>query len=274
MSTSRRKFLVGGLGATGLLTSAVTADDKVASSAAVKCLDYGRSFIGHTGSNNSVRFWIESRTTIVDAKGVSHEFFQCGSCKSEDTFVEKDLFKADNYDFLPIIGHDSVVLFRRHANVRDGYRDVRPKVAVWGTPVFQLRDAEEVTVLDTGEKVCKATAEGLPIVAQTEIAHPESGARAIIEHPIKTMNTDPSRGLWQTDSGPVAFPELDKLADPPIDCLRLAFVAFNASHFADFVIEQPVAIVADGREAAQVYHYSKPFSLPAKNTLLGLGKLG
>ena len=272
MSTSRRMFLVGGLGAGGLFSQASAADDKT-TSAAVKCLDYGRSFIGHTGSNNSVRFWVESRTTIIDAKGTVHEFFQCGSCKSEDTFVEKDLFKPDNYDFLPIIGRDSFVLFRRHANVREGYRDVRDKVLVWGTPVFQLREAQEVTVLDTGVKVCQATAAGLPIVALTEIANPDNGARAIIEHPIKTMNTDPSRNLWQTDTGPVAFPELDKLGERPIDCLRLAFVAFNAAHFADFVVEQPIAITADGREAAQVYHYSKPFSLPAKNTLLGLGTL-
>jgi hypothetical protein len=51
----------------------------------------------------------------------------------------------------------------------------------------------------------------------------------------------------------------------------LAFVALNLPHFADFVIEQPTAVVEDGEELFKVYHYSDPFSLPAKNLVLAAG---
>jgi hypothetical protein len=69
----------------------------------------------------------------------------------------------------------------------------------------------------------------------------------------------------------VAYPDLRKRFDPQIDCLSVAFVAFNASHFVDFILEQPTALVEDGREQGKFYHFSAPFSLPAKNTLLALG---
>jgi len=56
-------------------------------------LDYGLSFIGNDASFNNVRFWVESRTIIADDRdGASYEFYQCGSCKSENTFAERDLF--------------------------------------------------------------------------------------------------------------------------------------------------------------------------------------
>jgi hypothetical protein len=57
---------------------------------------------------------------------------------------------------------------------------------------------------------------------------------------------------------------------PAIDCLRLAFVAFNAPHFADFVIEQPTPVIENEKEVCQVYHYSRPISLPAANRLLAI----
>ncbi|MCX7827054.1 MAG: hypothetical protein N2689_16110, partial [Verrucomicrobiae bacterium] len=95
----------------------------------MRCLDYGLSFICHTARANAVRFWVESRTRIVDDRnGGSTDFYQCASCKSENTFGEKDLFYADNYDFLPIIGGGRCLIFRRKArlnadDVRAGFAD-------------------------------------------------------------------------------------------------------------------------------------------------------
>ena len=55
------------------------------------CIDFGRSFFCNTAEFNSVRMWIESRTTIIDPKsGASTVYYQGASCKSENTFGEKD----------------------------------------------------------------------------------------------------------------------------------------------------------------------------------------
>lgn len=243
----------------------------------LRCLDYGRSFICHKGesaASNAVRFWVESRTTLFDDKNrMTHEFYQCASCKSEHTFAAKDLFHKDNFDFLPIFGGGRVLIFRRKAHLNANYRSISKVEDVWGVPILKLHAADPVTELDTWEKIQAATDAGLPLVTQTEISDDKTGLRAVIECPTKTMNVEPKRRFYQVDTGPVAYPDLSRPYDPPVDCLRLAFVAFNAPHFADFVVEQPTPVVQEGKEVCKIYHYADPFSVKAKNVVLGVGKL-
>jgi hypothetical protein len=236
-----------------------------------KCLDYGLSFIGNPASFNAVRFWVESRTTIIDAEaGTRVEYYQCGSCKSEHTFAETNLFVEDNYDFLPILGDDEWLIFRRPCRMSDNYRQVRKVDDIWGKPILQLREGKRVSVLKTWEQIRDTTAAGIPLVSQTEIHNSETGLRAIIECPIKTMNISLDDKLYQVDTGPIAFPDLKKRYEKPIECLSLAFVAFNTPHFADFVIEQPTPVIQDEEELCKVYHYSSPISLEAENRVLAV----
>ena len=95
----------------------------------MKPLDYGRSFLIGRAPANEVRFWAESRTRLIDEQtGRSEDYIQAGSCKSEHTFAERDLFVEDNYDFLPVFGPEYGVVFRRRAYLDEGYRDCRPAV--------------------------------------------------------------------------------------------------------------------------------------------------
>ena len=278
---TRRRFLrnslvaVSGLGValniTGCSESSVSEEPTDTSKS---CIDYGRSFICNTAEFNSVRMWIESRTTIIDPEsGTSTIYYQGAACKSENTFGEKDLFMKDNYDFTPIFGDGKVLVFRRKVNKRgDSYRSIKKMEEMWGgDPVIYTPVPAVVTELDTWEKIRDATATGIPIVTQTEFQNPDTGLRAIIECPCKTMNISHTNKVYQVDTGPVAFPDLSKVYNSQIDSLSLAFIAFNAPHFADFVIEAPTPIIDGEKEVATVYHYSNIVSLTAKNRIVALG---
>ncbi len=265
----------GALGAAMLVDHADAAEaGKDTGGQPMRCLDYGLSFICNTAAMNSVRFWVESRTTITDEKtGQSTAYYQCGACKSENTFGLKDLFQQDNYDFTPILGGDHWLIFRRKVWLNENYRSVAKTEKLWDKPILKLREAREVTELTTWEQIRDATAAAIPIVTQTELVGAETGLRAVIECPTKTMNVSLDKKMYQVDTGPIAYPDLSKRFDPPIECLSLAFIAFNAPDFADFVVEQPTPASKDGKGECQVYHYSKPFSLKARNRVLALGKL-
>ena len=266
METKRRTFLQTASAslAVGLGATINAADEQAENRRGI--LDYGLSFICNDASFNNVRFWVESRTTIFDKRNdTTTEYYQCASCKSENTFAPQDLFVEDNYDFLPILGGATWLIFRRPCRISEGYRQVSEQV--WGQPDLKLRYAKKVHELDDFDSIRDATAAGLPIIAQTEIWNEELELSAVIEYPIKTMNISIDKSVYQIDTGPIALPDLSKRYDPPINTLRLAFVAFNAPDFADFVVEQPTPVIQDGQELAQVYHYSKPFSQPAKNRL-------
>ena len=269
MTSNRRTFLkttAASLAVCGVPMTA-TADDR--STGGIRCLDYGQSFICNTASFNAVRFWVESRTILTDEEaGTSQVFYQCGSCKSENTFAEQNLFLEDNYDFLPILGGSDWLIFRRPCRVSDSYRRVQREV--WGQPVVKLRYGKGATALHSFEEIRGATADGRPIVAQTEIRNDGTKLKAVIEYPVKTVNISLDKSVYQVDTGPIAFPDLAQRFDPPINCLSLAFVAFNAPHFADFIVERPTPVVEGEQELAKVYHYTNPFSLPAQNQLLAL----
>ncbi len=146
METTRRKFMHGGIAALCAIgaTNVSRAGDETKAEANVgndhRCLDYGLSFICNSAAFNTVRFWVESRTTIIDDKsGESLVFYQCGSCKSEHTFAEKNLLQEDNYDFLPILGAGDWLIFRRHCRLSERYRDVKRAEDIWGKPILKRR---------------------------------------------------------------------------------------------------------------------------------------
>lgn len=171
LRSSRRQFL--GAGAAVLVGGAAVADDVTG----LRCLDYGRSFICGTASFNAVRFWVESRTTISDAStGESVDYYQCGSCKSENTFAERDLFHADNYDFLPILGAGEWLIFRRPARISEEYKRIQKVEDVWGPPDLKLKFAP-ARELSTWEAIRDATAAGLPLVTRTEMRTPRPASR-------------------------------------------------------------------------------------------------
>ena len=227
-------------------------------------LDYGRSFILGNGPQNEVRFWVESRTRIIDEETGQHkDYVQTGSCKSEDTFAAKNLFYQDNYDFMPIFGPDGGIIFRRKAHLTSGYKSCLPAIEMWNGQKYRLAEGQKITELKSNREICEATYRFVPIVSQTEIWNQATKLRSIIECPVKTLNTNRQRDLYQVDTGPIALPDLSRRYKRFVDSIRLAFVAFNAPDFADFVIESPTSI----NETTEVLHYSQLLTLTAENRL-------
>ena len=206
---------------------------------------------------------------IIDGEA-TEDYLQGASCKSEHTFVATDLFQKDNYDFLPIFGPEQGIIFRRKAYLNENYKSYVPSAELFGGVSEHLVEASQAQLLETTEKVREATYRFAPIVAQTEIADEGTGLRAILECPVKTMNTQRDINMYQVDTGPVLFADLSRRFTRHVESVALSFVAFNVPDFADFVVERPSQIQADGGTSCQVHHYSELISLPSVNRLYAL----
>lgn len=235
-------------------------------------LDYGRSFVLGKGAANEVRFWVESRTRIIDEKsGHTEDYIQCASCKSEDVFAEQNLFYKDNHDFLPVFGPVYGLIFRRKAWLNPNYRSRGRVQDMWGGQICHLVEAGKAQLLRSPQEIFAAAHGWNPIVAQTEIRNGETGLRAVVEYPVKTLNTRRQPPAYQVDSGPVAFPRLRMRAEETVDLIALAFIAFNTPHFADVIIEAPTPIPAgQGDDTIDVHHYSRRVNWPAVNRLYAI----
>ena len=243
----------------------------------MKALDYGCSYVCFTGPANAVRFWVESHTRIMDNdSGRTEDYYQCGACKSEHTWTTENpgkyLFSEDNHDFTPVFGPEYSVVFRRKAYLSDRYRRVGSldaEFAAFGSPIYKTKEARAMRPLENNAEVREATHAGISLVARTEIENEKSGLQAMIEFPVKTMNINDERNLYQVDTGPLAWPDLSRRAARLADTIALAFVAFNSFSSADYIVEAPTPIAEGGQE--QVHHYSRILRAPARNSIYAIG---
>ncbi len=227
--------------------------------------DYGRSFVTFVTPNrgNNARLQVESVCSLTDRRsGKTTDYFFYASCKSEHTFAERDLFIEENYDFCGIFSDEEYVIFRTHSTHTDRFRDE----GVWRERFQDIRfdmvsvEAEE---LDGTPAMVQASLDNVPLVGRVEIG--EGNLSAAIEFPIKTMNANDIRPIYQVDTGPLPFPDFSANVDLHIKRLSPAYVAYNAPDFADFVVQQPVSV-----GGVMVTHYSNPVSLPAKTSVLAV----
>ena len=232
--------------------------------------DFARSFVTFVTPDrgNNARLQVESVCTILDGdKATDYLFF--ASCKAERTYAENDLFVEDNYDFCGIFSDDEYVLFRTHATHTDGFREQ----GLWRgrfEEVHQHLVRVEGTPLSGNTQIVRATYAHIPLVGRVRLSGDGGRLRAVLEFPIKTMNVNDVKHIYQVDTGPVPFPDLAMETQRHIERLSPAYVAYNAPHFADFVVQRRLPIRA-GAVELEVTHYAQRASLPAETGVLTLG---
>lgn len=274
----------------------------------VDFIDYGSTYlntlpnVGAAPSGNRPRFALESRLRVTDRRLRSTlSWFHGADCKAEFTFASSELFQPNNYNFTPVFGADgSTVVFRRELiyqskaaadqvdeDVRHGMARRFPYVAYsapasnayWGSlREINFGDKVHAVELDTYTKIESALRQGFPLVARSEFSDSGSGLDAWIEYPVKTLNMDSEKRIYQVDTGPVIFPDLSRGLDAISKgaAMSLAYVAFNSSGFADFILEAPVQLETSRwifwRAPSYAMHFSKRVSVKGKHVLYAIEK--
>jgi hypothetical protein len=210
---------------------------------------------------NNSRIQIESRCRVLDREtGRTQTFVLGASCKTERVGADRDLFLEPNADFMPIISDDAFMhlkTFARRGTARakfppgGGDQPDRLRVPIKGNYVSMVLELieREGEVLPDAQAICEATLANETMVATTTIRH--GRYEATIEYPVKTMNANEREWVYQSDTGPVLFPDLDAPPEALHERLDTAFEAHNAPGWAQFIVRRPTTL-ADGIE---VYHY-------------------
>lgn len=235
----------------------------------MQVLDYGRSFVTFVtpGRGNNARLQVESVCSLVEVEtGRVRDYFFFASCKSEDTYAPRELFYRDNYDFCGIFSEEEYAIFRTRAIHHEGFREE----GEWRKRFEEVRQQivrVEAQELEEDAQIVRTTLEGVPLVGKVEFASPDNTYGIYLEFPIKTMNVNDIKMIWQVDTGPLPYPDFSRPANRLIERLWPAYVAYNARHFADFILQQPLPI-GDGN--ISVTHYSGRVSLPARTRVLAV----
>jgi hypothetical protein len=224
---------------------------------------------------NDARVQLDCRCRIEDGEtGRSEEFVLGAACKTERVPPERGLWTEPNADFVPIFSRDRFMHLKAYA--RAGGEPGRPngptsdRLVVSRDQAFARVSVDVVerdaVALESAAEVIAAALANAPLVGRTSFGH--GTRRAVIEYPIKTINVSERDGHYQVDTGPVLFPDLDRPWDELIEGMDLAYVAFNAPAWAEFLLRVPTPL----ETGIRVHHYSKAVGRPAANEIARLAR--
>jgi len=227
---------------------------------------------------NNARIQVDCRLEVVEkASGLRQEFFLGANCKTEQVGVPRDVWLVPNADFVPIFSADKFLTIKTYACL-GLERQVRLYTQQTVQPDRQAGIVAEAfdnvrldlktcpgEILQTPEQIVRSTLANDVLVARTEIEHARFSA--VIEYPIKTMNANERDNVYQTDTGPIMFPDLEREPESLIEGIELAFAAFNSPSWVELILRVPT----EAGERVKVYHYDRLLRLDGvKNQVLRL----
>ncbi len=224
-------------------------------------------------SLNNARIQIECRCVITErATGRVQTFVLGASCKTERVGVDRDVWTEPNADFVPIFSDThfmhlktyarcglDVELFghegrrqsdRQHGLIDDAFDSLR--VDIVETDAKELRSPQEIV---------EATLANHLLMARTTIETAEYST--VIDYPVKTMNANERDWIYQTDTGPVLFPDLTRSFEDLNPGLELAYSAFNCREWAEFIVRVPTPVGGE----INVQHYSRTSRVDCLNQI-------
>lgn len=237
-------------------------------------LDYSRSFVTfftkpHQGGNIA-RIQVDATCSVDgwEPASAAVTFHLIAPCRSEHMYRDGQLFQLPNYEFSGIFTEEESLILRTHwtsdeehpeyARVTDRFE----RVAIDRLP---LR-AESLQSVD---EVVAATLANRALVAQTTLHDDSTGATAVLEYPIKTMNVTREPQQLQVDTGPVIVPLFDSTSEHPIERFAVAHIVYCDLNRAEFILRTPHVVGECEGQPVRVTDYSEICFSSAAHTIWG-----
>ncbi len=211
---------------------------------------------------NNARIQIDSVCRITERDtGRVHTFVLGGDCKTERVGAERDLFLEPNADFIPIFADDTFMHIKTFARAGTHAQAWPPGSGEQSDRLTaKFVDTFVDAHLDLVEREGELLADGRAIVDAILANDVIVGVHRLqtdrydveIEYPAKTINANERDIVYQTDTGPILWPDLERDPADLLTGLELAFTAANAPDWAQIIVRTRTSI-ADGVE---VYHYA------------------
>ncbi len=285
---NRRTFLqhVGGWGtcvaAPGLMALAPGCSNGDATPSAILLTDFGHSYIRWTLDTlikppktvskplsmtlNHVRMPIEATATLThQATGEQVRYVLGAECRTEQVWVKRDVWHDPNASMCMIAGEKHCLIEKHWARADFEATLFPPKLGAqperhlidpheafsgFAVDVAQVRAVE----LQDTDAIMRELAGRGTVIARTEYA--AAGYKITLEYPVKTSNYSERERYYQVDTGPILFPGVAGIQSkdtPPIMACRMAYVAHNDPHWAEFLVCVPTTLTDD----LKVHHYSQ-----------------
>lgn len=165
-------------------------------------------------------------------------------------YLDGQLFQMPNYEFCGIFTNDRVSLIRTHWTSDREKSDIQAITDRFERVAIDRTDLAAELLPSVGAIVA-ATLSNRLLVARTMLRDEATGATAMLEYPIKTMNVTRDPVRFQVDTGPIIVPLFDSTAEP-IGRFAIAHAVYWQEDRVEFVLRKPHPV-----GSAQVTDYSE-----------------
>lgn len=237
----------------------------------MQAIDFANSYMTWfpRGQGTIARIQLDAACTIVDDKTDESElFYLIAPCRSENMYLDTNLFKMPNYEFCGIWSENESLAIRTHwVSDRDN-REYRRNRERWEDVHLDVRTFAHTRQLSDSVEIIEATLDNRPLIARTELHNEKRALRAVLEYPIKTMNIMKEPARFQVDTGPLIVPDFSCTVKHTIKWFEIAYVAYNTFDKAEFVLCRPTPIPESDRPLCWTTDYSLVRVTPACNQIL------
>ncbi len=219
-------------------------------------------------SLNNARIQLDCVCDITEiATNVTQRFVMGVNCKTERVGVTSEIWLKPNADFVPVVSQDQFLNLKTYAfigqeqgitlyghNTQQPDRQTGTTQDAFDSLTIQVHVTSGQQLTDPKE-IIAATYAHEPLSAVTEYS--TDRYRVVLHYPVKTFNVNERDDVYQTDTGPVLWPDLSREPADLIAGLNMAFTAFNCPEW----IEALVRVPTDVPGGQKVYHYSESIRL-------------
>ena len=212
---------------------------------------------------------------ICDLKRLDSErtqrFVLGASCKTERVNIDRDIWKQPNADFCMVASEERFLIIKTYDHC--GRKVMLYPPSLGEQPHRQMglargnfaRLRADADVLETVEQVLDAGLANRPLIAITEF-ETDDGCHVRLEYPVKTINLGDREQFFQTDTGPVLYPQNPTTHAHAIESMQLAFIAANAPQWAELIVQTPTKL----SDEITVNHYTEPRHIDCQNVMVAL----
>ncbi|MCE7988926.1 MAG: hypothetical protein DYG89_47840 [Caldilinea sp. CFX5] len=226
---------------------------------------------------NNARILLEARCVIHDRQtGNTTDYVLGAACKSEQVGVQADIWHMPNADFCCVLSPEDFLTIKSWDRNNKGVLFYPPSRGV--QPEWQLGkvadafDRVKITLrmaaaerLPTTDAIVQATLADEALTGRIEFSALDR-YDVTLDFPIKTINASERDQIYQTDTGPILFPDFSQPFDQIMETFHLAYVAYNAPDWAEFILRVPTPLTAE----ISVNHYSRTVRLATQNSIMRL----
>ena len=226
---------------------------------------------------NNVRMILDARAVITHkASGRVHDYVLTASCKSEQVWVQRDIWHQPNADMCMLAGPDEFLVYKRWDKSDKGVMLFPPSLGVqperqWDDPKecfdrFSINIATRPgRLLENLDAILDTLSSDNPVVSQTE--YETANYRVLLEYPVKVVNFSERERYYQVDTGPILLPDFEREYRSLLEGCRLAYIAHNCPDWAEFIVCVPTPLAG----AIKVHHYSQSIRIEGtRNRLIAV----